>query len=74
MQSAAVDAGPLAAFTVHQVECRLRPVTTRQTSGLHFRLPALPCPVAEIKVSAPEGLFTGVRAQTACRRRAVETD
>jgi len=62
--SAAVDAGPLAAFTLHQIECRLRPVTTRQTSGLQFRLPALPCPIAEIKVSAPDGLFTGVRAQT----------
>ena len=62
--SAAVDAGPLAAFTVHQIECRLRPVTTRQPSGLQFRLPALPCPIAEIKVSAPDGLFTGVRAQT----------
>ncbi len=62
--SAAVDAGPLAAFTVHQIECRLRPVTARQASGLQFRLPALPCPVAEIKVSAPAGLFTGVRAQT----------
>ena len=62
--SAAVDAGPLAAFTLHQVECRLRPVTTRLVSGLQFRLPALPSPTAEIKVSAPEGLFTGVRAQT----------
>lgn len=62
--SAAVDAGPLAAFTVHQIECRLRPVTTRQASGLQFRLPALPCPIAEIKVSAPDRLFTGVRAQT----------
>ena len=60
----AVDAGPRAAFTLHQIECRLRPVTTRQASGLQFRLPALPCPVAEIKVSAPEGLFTGVRAQS----------
>ena len=62
--SAAVDAGPLAAFTMHQIECRLRPVTTRQASGLQFRLPALPCPIAEIKVSTPDGLFTGVRAQT----------
>ena len=62
--SSAVDSGPRAAFTVHQIECRLRPVTTRQASGLQFRLPALPCPVAEIKVSAPDGLFTGVRAQT----------
>ena len=62
--STAVDAGPRAAFTVHQIECRLRPVTTRQASGLQFRLPALPCPIADIKVSAPDGLFTGVRAQT----------
>ena len=61
----AVDAGPLAAFTVHQIECRLRPVITRQTSGLQFVLPALPCPLAEIKLTAPDGLFTGVRAQTA---------
>ncbi len=60
----AVDAGPRAAFTLHQIECRLRPVTTRQSSGLQFRLPALPCPVSEIKVSAPEGLFTSVRAQS----------
>lgn len=59
-----VDAGPHAAFTIHQIECRLRPVTVRQSSGLQFRLPALPCPVAEIKVIAPEGLFTGVRAQS----------
>jgi hypothetical protein len=59
-----VHAGPRAAFTVHQIECRLRPVTTRQASGLQFRLPALPCPVADIRVSAPENLFTGVRAQT----------
>ena len=62
--STAVEAGPRAAFTVHQIECRLRPVTTRQASGLQFRLPALPCPIADIKVSAPDGLFTDVRAQT----------
>ena len=61
----AVDAWPLAAFTVHQIECRLRPVITRQTSGLQFLLPALPCPFVEIKLTAPDGLFTGVRAQTA---------
>ena len=61
----AVDAGPLAAFTVHQIECRLRPVITHQTSGLQFLLPALPCPLAEIKLTAPDSLFTGVRAQTA---------
>lgn len=60
----AVDAGPHAAFTIHQIECRLRPVTVRQSSGLQFRLPALPCPVAEIQVIAPEGLFTGIRAQS----------
>lgn len=58
-----VDAGPLAAFTLHQIECRLRPLTVRQKSGLQFRLPALPCPVAELKVTAPE-LFTRVRAQS----------
>lgn len=62
--STVVDAGPLAAFTLHHIECRLRPVTTRQASGLQFVLPALPCPLAEIKLSAPQGLFTGVRAQT----------
>ncbi len=61
----AVDAGLLAAFTVHQIECRMRPVITRQTSGLQFILPALPCPLAEIKLTAPDDLFTGVRAQTA---------
>lgn len=61
----AVDAGHLAAFTVHKIECRLRPVITRQTSGLQFLLPALPCPLTEIRLTAPENLFTGVRAQTA---------
>ena len=62
--STAVDAGPLAAFTLHHIECRLRPVTIRQKSGLQFRLPALPCPVAELKVTAPPDLFTRVRAQS----------
>lgn len=62
--STAVDAGPLAAFTLHHIECRLRPVTIRQKSGLQFRLPALPCPVAELKVTAPPDLFSRVRAQS----------
>lgn len=65
ISTTAVDAGHLAAYTVHQIECRLRPVITRQTSGLQFLLPALPCPLAEIKLTAPDSLFTGVRAQTA---------
>ncbi len=64
LQGTSVNAGPRAAFTVHQIECRLRPVTTRQASGLQFRLPAVSCPVADIKVSAPENLFSDVRAQT----------
>ncbi len=62
--SAAVDAGPLAAFTLHHIECRLRPVTKRQKSGLQFRLPTLPCPVAELKVTCSPDLFSRVRAQS----------
>ncbi|MEJ7592545.1 MAG: hypothetical protein WKF77_13415 [Planctomycetaceae bacterium] len=72
--SGAVDAGPLAAFTLHQIECRLRPVTTRQASGLQFRLPALPCPVAEIRSHrARRTVYRRSRADSG-RRRTVETD
>ncbi len=60
----AVDAGSLAAFTVHQIECRLRPLTSRQTSGVQFRLPGLPCPAATVEVVAPSDLYSSARAQT----------
>ncbi len=63
--STSVDAGPLAAFTMHRIECRLRPVTSHQASGVQFRLPGLPCPMATLEVNAPAGLFSSARAQTA---------
>jgi len=58
------DAGSRAAFTLHTVECRLRPMTSRQASGVQFRLPGLPCADTSVEVVAPEGLFSGARAQT----------
>jgi hypothetical protein len=63
-QNTFADAGPLAAFTVHSIECRLRPVTVRQNSGVQFRLPGLPCPVATVEVADPTGLYSSARAQT----------
>lgn len=62
--STSVDAGSLDAFTVHTIEYRLRPVTSRQTSGVQFRLPKLPCPEATIEVVCPEDLYTSARAQS----------
>jgi len=63
-QNAFTDAGALAAFTVHSIECRLRPVTVRQNSGVQFRLPGLPCPMATVEVADPNGLYSNARAQT----------
>jgi hypothetical protein len=62
--STSVDAGSLDAFTVHTIECRLRPVTSRQTSGVQFRLPSLPCPEATVEVICPADLYSSARAQT----------
>ncbi len=59
-----VAAGPRAAFTVHSIECRLRPVTARLASGVQFRLPGLPCPATTIEVADPAGAFATARAQT----------
>ena len=59
-----VAAGPHAAFTVHTIECRLRPVTARLSSGVQFRLPGLPCPATTIEVADPTGTFSKARAQT----------
>jgi hypothetical protein len=60
----AVDAGPLDAFTVHEVVCRLRPLTVRQASGVQFRLPGLPCPSATVEIVSPPNLYSSARAQT----------
>ena len=60
----AVDAGSLDAFTVHTIECRLRPVASRQTSGVQFRLPGLPCPEATVEVVSPIDLYSSARAQS----------
>ncbi len=62
--STSVDAGSLDAFTVHTIECRLRPVTSRQTSGVQFRLPSLPCPEATVEVICPADLYSSARAQS----------
>ena len=62
--STSVDAGSLDAFTVHTIECRLRPVTSRQTSGVQFRLPSLPCPEATVEVVCPADLYSNARAQS----------
>lgn len=62
--STSVDAGSLDAFTAHIIECRLRPVTARQTSGVQFRLPGLPCPEATIEVQCPADLYSSARAQS----------
>ncbi|MFO1000649.1 MAG: hypothetical protein U0936_09930 [Planctomycetaceae bacterium] len=62
--STSVDAGSLDAFTVHTIECRLRPVTSRQTSGVQFRLPSLPCPEATVEVVSPVDLYSNARAQS----------
>ncbi len=62
--STSVDAGSLDAFTVHQIECRLRPVTSRQSSGVQFRLPSMPCPKATVEVVCPADLYSNARAQS----------
>jgi hypothetical protein len=62
--STSVDAGPLDAFTVHTIEYRLRPVTSRQASGVQFRLPSLPCPEATVEVICPADLYSSARAQS----------
>lgn len=61
---ASVDARPNSTFTVHKIKCRLRPLASRQTSGVLFRLPGLPCPVTSVEVDSPAGLYTNARAQT----------
>jgi len=58
------DASSRAAFTLHKVKCRLRPLISRQTSGVQFRLPGLPCPDTTVEVVSPDGLFSSARAQT----------
>lgn len=59
------SADEMAAFTMHRVECRLRPVTTRQASGVQFRIPGLPCPLVRVEISAAAGLYSTARIQTA---------
>lgn len=65
------DASPIAAsaeslteFEYHVVECRLRPVTVQQSSGVQFQIPALPCPAASIEIDVPQDTFSRVRAKT----------
>lgn len=58
------DASSRATFTLHKVECKLRPLMSRQTSGVQFRLPGLPCPETTVEVVSPAGLFSSARAQT----------
>ena len=63
-RNTAVDPGPLAAFAFHRIECRMRPLTLRQPSGVQFRLPGLPCPTATVEVICPADLYSSARAQT----------
>lgn len=65
LTSPEASADERAAFTAHQVQCRLRPVTTRQASGVQFRIPGLPCPLVRIEVVAAPGLYSTARIQTA---------
>ncbi len=56
---------PAAQFDRYVIQCRLRPLTIQQQSGLQFQMPALPCPETSIEIDAARDLFSGVRAKTA---------
>lgn len=61
---AAASAGDSARYTYHTVECRVRPQTVQQASGVQFQLPVMPCPDVTLKVDAPSELFSRLRVQT----------
>lgn len=58
-------ADDVAAFTTHEVECRLRPRISRLQSGLKFSLPALPCPQFEMLLKSSDDFFKSARIQLA---------
>ncbi len=61
---AAASAGDSARYTYHTVECRVRPQTVQQASGVQFQLPVMPCPEVTLKVDSPPELFSRLRVQT----------
>lgn len=61
---AAASAGDSARYTYHTIECRVRPQTVQQASGVQFQLPVMPCPDVTLKVDAPTELFSRLRLQT----------
>ena len=61
--STTVDSGPSAAFSIHTIECRLRPILEEQGTGIQFQLPAIPCPSATMEVVSSQPLFSRIRVQ-----------
>ena len=59
------SADDVAAFTDHEIVCRMRPRIQRQVSGLRLRLPALPCPRFQLQMDGSRELFAAARIQTA---------
>jgi hypothetical protein len=62
-ESTTVDSGPSAAFSIHTIECHLRPILEEQGTGIQFQLPAIPCPRATMEVVSPQPLFSRIRVQ-----------
>lgn len=58
------DAEAMGAFSLHAVELRLRPVASRQASGVQFKMPGLPCPANTVEVVCSSELFSSARAHT----------
>lgn len=61
---AAASAGDSARYTYHTVECRVRPQTVQQVSGVQFQLPVMPCPDVTLAVESAPELFSRLRVQT----------
>jgi hypothetical protein len=62
-ESTTVDSGPSAAFSIHTIECHLRPILEEQGTGIQFQLPAIPCPSATMEVVSSQPLFSRIRVQ-----------